>query len=983
MPGAITPIRNGVLETDLDLNGFALTNSSGAGFQPHSAALDTLANSSALFLTLSALTSAAAFKNQLDLVRADVGLGSVDNTSDADKPVSTAQQTALNSYQTKAGVLALGGFSSITGRTGNANLPLGPQIYDNAGTPKLSADFGARKLFGPNGVTVLASWDDSTNLYFEAPFLETSSIYTDSPTGFIYDSAVAVSISWGRRNLQARITVTPAVKASGTFTFLSQPNPGDTLGSLTFVEEEATQDTDIVIGATKEDTAANLLTYFLGAPSYDDNGSAGAVAAVIAHSPGPFYNGTYTSSNPAAIASSSISGGADAVYNGSFTTPVLDWSDSSKLQFFTGDSYITSAGVYTGNGSGLTNLSGSSVSGGTFGAVNGSALTALNGSNISSGTVAFARLPTGTSSSTVAIGDHTHSGVYQPIDTDLTSWAAITRASGFDTFTATPSSVNLKALLTDETGSGALVFANTPTLVTPDIGAATGTSLNLAQGSSGAFALQLGSSAYGIYSVAASGHVYLVSNNTAIRFNNGDFAVRSLATIGFASGTSVVTSNPDTAFSRISAGLIGLGTGAQGAVDGNLQLNNLTVSGSGAASTPALKLSGVPFAGTGTTSFPLLYINDANATASTTLSTAGTYFGVNGDGTQDLMNLLKDGTSQFKVSSVGVATVTSISIPSLTSGNSSNLNFVAPSQGAFGEPVWRIGIDSGTSLGIRSNGQVQMAAGASFDSLGELSASGSLAAFYRSGYAGMTMPDSPSQFAITFGKGTITSKLFATEYGRWTPLGGFAIGTTTDPGAGNLTVAGGTLTGGSVGLSLAAGGTNQNITLTPSGTGKVIVASNIQFSSSSGTIQSSGFNVTLKFNDTNGFAELIGSLRPTNDAANSLGGSSNRWTDLYLSGLVLATPQALSGAGAVNVTTSSTAFTSTGGAQALTLANGTNGQIKTIAHVSDGGSGVLTPTTKSGFSTITFTNVGDAVTLQYFTTAGWIIVGQNGVTVAP
>ena len=46
------------------------------------------------------------------------------------------------------------------------------------------------------------------------------------------------------------------------------------------------------------------------------------------------------------------------------------------------------------------------------------------------------------------------------------------------TFLATPSSANLAAALTDETGTGANVFANTPTLVTPVIGAATGTSLS-------------------------------------------------------------------------------------------------------------------------------------------------------------------------------------------------------------------------------------------------------------------------------------------------------------------------------------------------------------------------------------------------------------------------------------------------------------------------------------------------------------------------
>jgi hypothetical protein len=67
---------------------------------------------------------------------------------------------------------------------------------------------------------------------------------------------------------------------------------------------------------------------------------------------------------------------------------------------------------------------------------------------------------------------------YQPLDADLTSWAGVTRAAGFDTFTATPSSANLAALLTDETGTGAAVFANSPALVTPALG--TPTSGNLA-----------------------------------------------------------------------------------------------------------------------------------------------------------------------------------------------------------------------------------------------------------------------------------------------------------------------------------------------------------------------------------------------------------------------------------------------------------------------------------------------------------------------
>ena len=100
-----------------------------------------------------------------------------------------------------------------------------------------------------------------------------------------------------------------------------------------------------------------------------------------------------------------------------------------------------------------------------------------------------------------------------------------------------------------------------------------------------------------------------------------------------------------------------------------------------------------------------------------------------------------------------------------------------------------------------------------------------------------------------------------------------------------------------------------------------------------------------------------------------------------LTGVVVNSTQALSGAGAVNLTTGFTALTTTGSAQALTLANGTAGQVKSITHVVDGGSAVLTPTTKIGFSTITFTNVGDSVTLTY-TAAGWAITGISGAVAA-
>lgn len=48
-------------------------------------------------------------------------------------------------------------------------------------------------------------------------------------------------------------------------------------------------------------------------------------------------------------------------------------------------------------------------------------------------------------------------------------WSTFAIAAGIEAFLTTPSSANLRAALTDETGSGAAVFATSPVLVTPSI----------------------------------------------------------------------------------------------------------------------------------------------------------------------------------------------------------------------------------------------------------------------------------------------------------------------------------------------------------------------------------------------------------------------------------------------------------------------------------------------------------------------------------
>lgn len=101
-------------------------------------------------------------------------------------------------------------------------------------------------------------------------------------------------------------------------------------------------------------------------------------------------------------------------------------------------------------------------------------------------------------------------------------------------------------------------------------------------------------------------------------------------------------------------------------------------------------------------------------------------------------------------------------------------------------------------------------------------------------------------------------------------------------------------------------------------------------------------------------------------------------------GPIFGTVQSLSGPGAVNITTLTTAFTSTGTGDALTLVDGAAGQLKTIIYVAEaagGDTGVLTPTNLGSATTITFNDIGDSVTLQ-FIGADWWVVGFRGAVVA-
>jgi Chaperone of endosialidase len=110
--------------------------------------------------------------------------------------------------------------------------------------------------------------------------------------------------------------------------------------------------------------------------------------------------------------------------------------------------------------------------------------------------------------------------------------------SNVATFLATPSSANLASAVTDETGSGSLVFASSPTLVTPNLGTpsaatltnATGlpistgvsglgtgvaTALAVNTGSAGAFVPTTGSGASGTWDISITGNAATATSATS------------------------------------------------------------------------------------------------------------------------------------------------------------------------------------------------------------------------------------------------------------------------------------------------------------------------------------------------------------------------------------------------------------------------------------------------------------------------------------